>query len=136
MVKGSHRLSAFMNPGPTLRRCCWFAILLPALQTTELQSAETDASGPAPYPTGSHFQLVREFFTTADGLSADDIRAVAVTRDGIVLMSAGKGVERLESRRWVEQTGPSEITALFGPVRGPSALAGATNGVWSLNGGQ
>src|SRR6266545_3746017 len=122
-----------MNPGPTLRRCCWFAILLLALQTAELQSAETNASGPAPYPTGSHFQLVREFFRTADGLTADDIRAVSVTRDGIVLVSAGKGVARLEGGRWVEQTGPAEVTALFGPVHGPGGLAGATNGVWSLN---
>jgi hypothetical protein len=125
-----------MNPGPTLRRCCWFSILLLALQTTELQSAETGASGPAPYPTGSHFQLVREFFTVAGGLPADEIRAVAVTRDGIVLVTAGKGVARLESERWVEQTGPAEVTALFAPVQGPNALAGATNGVWALNNGQ
>ena len=119
-----------MNPGPTLRRCGWFAILLLALQTTGLQSAETDASEPAPYPTGRHFQLVRKFYAVADGLPADDIRAVAITRDGIVLVSAGKGVSRFESGRWVEQTGPAAVTALFGPVQGPNALAGATNGVW------
>ncbi|HMJ24464.1 MAG TPA: two-component regulator propeller domain-containing protein, partial [Pyrinomonadaceae bacterium] len=126
-----------MNPGPTLRRCggC-FGFLLLALQTAELQSAESDASGPAPYPTGSHFQLVRKFYSVPDGLPAEEIRAVAVTRDGIVLVSAGKGVARLESERWVEQTGPAAVTALFGPIQGPSGLAGATNGVWSLNNGQ
>jgi ligand-binding sensor domain-containing protein len=72
----------------------------------------------------------------ADGLPAEEIRAVAVTRGGIVLAAAGTEVGRLESERWLKQTGPAEVTALFAPAKGPNALAGATNGVWALNSGQ
>src|SRR2546426_9230484 len=46
-----------------------------------------------PYLTGTHQQLVRRFFTTAEGLPADNIRAVTVTRDGLVLAAAGKRSE-------------------------------------------
>src|SRR5438105_4747499 len=84
------------------------------------QSAQPDAPARVPYVTGSHLQLVRTFFTTSNGLPADDIRAVTVTRDGIVLAAAGKSLARLgDAERWVSQTGPSEVTALFAPIRGP-----------------
>jgi hypothetical protein len=110
--------------------------MLLAVQATELRGSEAEPSPPVPYPTGSHLQLVRRFFTTAEGLPADEVRAVAVTRDGAVLAAAGKELALLQSERWVKQKGPSEISALHAPTEGASALAGASNGVWALNNGQ
>ena len=101
-----------------------------------VQRGQTEECIPVPYPTGSHLQLVRSFFTTAQGLPSDDIRAVSVARDGIVLAAAGNGLARLEGERWPRQTGPSGVSALFAPMQGPTALAGATNGIWALNNGQ
>jgi hypothetical protein len=89
----------------------------------------------APFVTGSHLQLVRRFYTTADGLPADEIRAVAVTREGVVLAVGKDRVARLEGDRWLQQAELSGISSLFAPRVGPSALAGGTNGVWLLNDG-
>src|SRR5437016_3021411 len=114
----------------------WFGILLFALQAPEMRSAEREVSGVRPYPTGSHLQLVRKFFTISDGLPGDDVRAVTATRDNAVLVASGNGVARLEGEQWVKEAGPSEVTALFAPAQGPSALAGGTNGVWALEKGQ
>src|SRR5882672_2990475 len=94
--------------------------------------AATVETRAAPYPTGSHLQMVRKFFTSADGLPADEIRAVTVTRDGMALVAMSNGVFRLEGERWVNQSGPTEVRALFAPRQGPAALAGGTNGVWAL----
>src|SRR5206468_9690728 len=48
----------------------------------------------------------------------------------------GNGRARLKDERWVKEAGPAGVGALFAPVQGPSALAGASNGVWALNDGQ
>ena len=85
-----------------------------------------------PFPTGSHLQLVRTFYTTADGLLANRVRALAVTRNGTVLAACENGVSRLDGIRWVSEAGPVGVTALFAPTQGPDALAGATNGVWEF----
>jgi len=85
-----------------------------------------------PYRTGSHLQLVRTFYSAANGLPADPVRAVAVTREGATLAGCGSGLVRLEGERWLRENGPSEVTALFAPRAGPLALAGTTNGVWRL----
>src|SRR6185503_19552018 len=104
-----------------------------ALATMTTQCAEHLT---APYPTGKHLQLVRQFYTTADGLPGEDIRAVTVTRKGLVFAASGSGVARLDGERWTKETGPVEVTALFAPAQGPEALAGATNGVWAFAGSQ
>jgi hypothetical protein len=87
-----------------------------------------------PYATGTHLQLVRQFYTTGDGLPADEIRAVTVTRDARVFAATPKGLVGLDAGRWGNQSGPSGVAALFAPGAGPEALAGGTNGIWSLNG--
>jgi hypothetical protein len=114
---------------------CFAPILTLSLATTPVWSAP-DATPPAPYPTGSHLQLVRQFYTTADGLPGDDIRAVTVTRAGLAMAAGGSAVARLSGERWTKETGPGEVTALFAPARGPEALAGASNGVWAFSEGQ
>ena len=95
---------------------CLFALLL----THEGQAA---------FQTGSHLQLVRK----SEGLPTDEIRAVTLTRDGTVLVAAGKILVRVGNEA---QNGPSDVTALFAPKDGPEAFAGATNGVWALTGSQ
>jgi len=114
---------------------CFAPLLSLSIATTLVWSAQ-NATAPAPFPTGSHRQLVRDFYTTADGLSADDIRAVAVTRDGIVFAASGSGVARLNGDRWNKEAGPAEVKALLAPAQGPEALAGGTNGVWAFANGQ
>ncbi|MCI0332780.1 MAG: hypothetical protein L0228_06115 [Planctomycetes bacterium] len=93
--------------------------------------AAENASRPA-FPTGTHLQLVRTFYDTADGLPSQDIRAVTVTRSGAVFVADGYDVARLDGERWVKETGPADVAALFAPTQGPEALAGATNGVWGF----
>src|SRR5262249_49506577 len=104
--------------------------------STELRAGEAMGVGALPYLTGSHLQLARRFFTAADGLPGDGIRAVAVTRDGIVLAANDQGGARLQGQRWVRETGPPGAGAMFAPAQGPSALAGASNGIWGLNDGK
>src|SRR5438552_7600715 len=137
------RLSSAANPlYPACRRLLQISVwgcsgvILLAVQATELRGSEAEPARSVPYPAGSHLQLVRKFFTTADGLPADEIRAVVAARDGIVLAATSKGLARLETERWVTQSGPPEVSALHAPTEGPSALAGASNGVWALNNGQ
>jgi hypothetical protein len=93
--------------------------------------AAEDISRPS-FPTGTHLQLVRKFYTAADGLPDDDVRAVTVTRNGTVLVACAKGLTHLDGERWVKEIGPAGVTALFAPAEGPDAMAGATNGVWAL----
>lgn len=93
--------------------------------------AAEDTSRP-PLPTGSHLQLVRTFYTTADGLPGNRVRAVIVTRNGAVLVACENGLSRLDGKRWVAEAGPAGVTALFAPKQGPDALAGAANGVWAF----
>src|SRR5262245_47900651 len=81
-----------------------------------------------PFPTGTHLQLGRQFFSAANGLPSDDVRAVTVTRDGTVFVATGKGLTRLENEQWITQTGPAGVNALYAPGEGPNALAGGTNG--------
>lgn len=97
-------------------------------------NAESRTAMAIPYPTGSHRQLVRKFYSTMDGLPADEVQAVALTREKVVLMAGSNVVARLDGDRWRKETGLSAVTALFAPARGPEAFAGATNGVWSLSG--
>ena len=78
---------------------CLVPLVSLSLATTAVWSAQ-NPTGPAPFPTGHHPQLVRQFYTTADGLPGDDIRAVTVTRDGIVFASSGSGLARLDGERW------------------------------------
>src|SRR5438552_9159726 len=113
----------------------WIFSLILAFPIAELRGGEAVGVGAPPYPTGSHLQLVRQFFTAANGLPGDDIRAVAVTREGVVLAANDEGVARLQGERWVKVAGPPGARALFAPIQGPSALAGASNGVWGLNDG-
>ncbi len=114
----------------------WIVSLILACPPVELRSGEATGAGAQPYPTGSHLQLVRRFFTAADGLPGDVIRALTATRDGIVLAANDQGVARLRGERWVKESGPPGAGALFAPAQGPSALAGASNGVWGLNEGK
>ncbi len=107
-----------------------------ALSLTAVAGGEAGENAPIPFPTGAHAQLVRKFYTTADGLPGDEIKAVALTRDGAVLVSAGDGVARLDGGRFEVQTGPVNSRALFVPGAGPEALAGAVDGVWTLVGGK
>src|SRR6267154_6096693 len=110
-------------------------VLTSGLLSAPLRVQSADAS-PLPYPTGSHLQMVRRFFTAADGLPGDDIRAITVTRDNVILVASSNGVARLEGERWLIQTGPAEASALFAPGSGSVALAGSTNGVWALSDGE
>src|SRR5437667_11641075 len=87
--------------------CIAFASGLLALQAVPMRGAPAETSAPAPFPTGAHLQLVRECFTTAAGLPGEDIRAVAVTRDGILCAATDKGLVHLEPRRWLNIPGPS-----------------------------
>ena len=109
------------------------AILSTVILAASVARAATETI--APFPTGSHRQLVRNFYSMADGLPADEIRAVAVTREGAVLAAAGEAVARLDNGRWVKETGPTEVAALFTPEKGVEAFAGAVSGVWSLSKG-
>lgn len=104
-------------------------LLLKSINAPSATAAEIPAP---PYLTGSHLQLVRKFYTTADGLPSDDIRDATVTRNGGVFAATGKGITRFENDRWIKETGPSGVTALFAPAQGAEALAGATNGVWAF----
>jgi hypothetical protein len=79
-----------------------------------------------------HFQLVREFYTTADGLAGDEIHAVTVTPNGAVLVASKNGLTRRDGEQWVKESRPAEVTALFAPGQGPDAFAGAADGVWAL----
>jgi hypothetical protein len=76
---------------------------------------------------------VRRFFSAADGLPGDDIRAVVAARDGSVVAASANGVAKLDGGHWVKQAGLSEVKALFAPAQGPSVLGGGSNGVWALN---
>ena len=107
--------------------------LLEAIRALGATNAEQSL---VPYPTGTHLQLVRDVFNTANGLPANEIRALTVNREGTVLVGVGKGLVRLESERWVIESGPAGVSALFAPEQGPEALAGATNGLWTLAKGQ
>src|SRR5437867_2706999 len=127
---------SILNRHLTPLLCFRLAIITLALQAPKLRSSEAAPYAPVPYPTGSHLQLVREFFTTADGLPTHEVRALTVTRDGIVLAGTSKGVAALKDQSWVKETGPNEATALFAPIHGPTALAGAPKGVWAFNNGQ
>ena len=91
------------------------------------------ALGGAPFPAGEHLQLVRTFYTTANGLPVEDVRAVAVTRGGVALVADTKVVARKDGERWIRETGPAAVSSLFAPAKGPDALAGASNGVWAMS---
>jgi len=96
------------------------------------------AANATAYLTGTHLQLVREFYAAEDGLPSNEIRAVAVTRGGTVLAVAGNSVVRTKRgaglrKEWIADTGPSNVTALLGPPREVEALAGAADGVWILS---
>src|SRR5213075_318729 len=88
------------------------------------------AEAPIPYPTGAHSQRVRKFFTSAEGLPADQIQAVAALRDGSVIAVTSNSLAQLQENRWNVVRGPTGATALFAPTDGPIAFAGATNGIW------
>jgi hypothetical protein len=114
--------------------------LLPALlavcATSQLWCATPGLAATGPFPTGTHPQLVRKFHTMADGLPADEVRAVAATRDGAVFAASAKGLARLHGERWVPEAGPSNVTALFALPQEVAALAGAGDGVWALTQGE
>jgi len=110
-------------------------LLIPLLAAVAAESAWADDEPGTAFPTATHQQLVRTFYTTADGLPADEVRAVAVTHDGVTLAAAGDAVVRLDNGRWVKETGPTAVTALFTPAKGVELFAGAANGVWSFSKG-
>jgi hypothetical protein len=113
------------------RACAWLVIFLMGFGV----ALAAEPSHHVPYATGTHLQLVRQFYTAADGLPADQIRAVIVTRNGRVFAATPKGLVGFDGARWSKQSGPAEAAALFAPRTGPEALAGATNGIWSLANG-
>src|SRR5438105_5038765 len=114
----------------TLVVCCLLLLHVARTSSAELLSSAT------PFATGAHLQLVRRFYTAADGLPSENIMAAATTRDGAVLVGTDAGVARLEGETWVRQAGINAASALFGPTAGPSALAGGTNAVWALENNQ
>src|SRR6185503_322438 len=117
---------------PSLRKIVGAAVailLLPFPQSS-------DAEAQNPYRTGTHLQRVRQFYTGAEGLPADQIRSLAVTREGLVIVAASNSVSRLEGDRWNAVNGPAGVTSLFAPTTGPLALAGATNGTWAFTDGK
>ena len=106
------------------------------LVSANLLAAAGDGSSSIPYPTGSHLQLVRAFYATADGLPGDNVQAVTLTRDGLVLVIASNAIAARRGERWIKETGLPEATALFSPEQGAEAFAGTTNGVWALTQGR
>ena len=115
-----------------VRIVCRAAMLCLLFGATNGRSGAAEDTSRPPFPTGSHLQLVRTFYTTADGLPANRVRALAATRNGAVLAACENGVSRLDGTHWVAESGPVGVTALFAPTQGPDALAGATNGVWAF----
>src|SRR5688572_21149171 len=95
-----------------------------------------------PYPTGTHRLLVRTFHTQQQDLPSEEIRAVAVTREGAVFVASANSLVRLQpddarnGERWIPVSGPSNVTSLFTAPRETDALAGAADGVWALAQGQ
>src|SRR6476659_290230 len=82
------------------------------------QSGAAEDSSHPPFPTGNHLQLVRTFYTTADGLPGNGVRAVTATRNGAVLVACENGLSRLDGKRWVAKAGPVGVTAFFAPKHG------------------
>jgi len=78
-------------------------------------------------------QLVRRFYSAADGLPSGPVSAVAVTRAGVVLSVVGGRPLRLMGDRLHGDAGPRGISALCAPAAGPLAVAGAKDGVWALS---
>ncbi len=110
--------------------------------TLSIASPLSAAPSPtAPFPTASHSEFVREFHDRGPGDSSDVVKAVAVTRGGVIF-SAGLPVARLEpvltggAWPWAEKESPPGIGALFAPSRGVDALAGAPDGIWTLSAGR
>jgi hypothetical protein len=93
------------------------------------------ASTNPPYPTGSYPQLVRQFYTTRDGLPSEEVRAIAITREGVVLAAVGDAVVKYENGRWVKMSGPSDPAALLATQKEVDALAGTPQGIWALSNG-
>src|SRR5687768_10758070 len=113
--------------------------LAPILFLIASTSAAIFAAGapePVPYRSGSHKQLVRQFYSSKDGLPADSVSAVAVSKTGVVRAVAQGKVARKEGVRWVAETGPVGVTALFTPPAGAECLAAAPDGIWALEGGK
>jgi len=126
-----------------------YSCLLPALFLSPTAvggaSLPPEAAPNPPFPTGTHWQLIRRFYATAQGLPSDDIRAAVLTREGVLLIAAGEAVVRKDGDRWVKEAGPSAVTALFAAPKSETdnpasleveALAGAADGVWTLTKGR
>lgn len=116
-----------MRSMAALAMLVWMSLSNSAASDAEARTAQ-------PYPTGTHRQLVRKFHHVADGLPSDQVRAAVVTRRGVVLVATERGLARLEGERWISESKPPEVTALFAPTTGPEALAGSASGVWSFDG--
>src|SRR5687768_18576091 len=90
--------------------------LAPILFLIASTSAAIFAAGapePVPYRSGSHKQLVRQFYSSKDGLLADFVSAVAVSKTGVVRGVAQGEVAREEGVRGVGATGPVGVCALL-----------------------
>jgi hypothetical protein len=111
----------------------WAAIGSVLFIASGARSDVADTPPSSPFITGSHRQLVRDFYSSAAGLAGDNIRAVTVTRDGIVLVASENGVARRDGKVWVHERQLVGATAMFAPSSGPGALVGAADGVWALN---
>src|SRR5687767_7863485 len=85
-----------------------------------------------PYRTGAHKQLVRQFYTSSDGLPTDSVTAVTVSRTGVIRAVAQATVARKDGSQWAAATGPVSVTALFTPPAGAECLAAAPDGIWAL----
>ena len=68
---------------------------------------------------------MRQFYTGAEGLPADQIRSLAVTREGLVIVAASNSVSRLEGDRWNAVNGPAGVTSLFAPCSRTSCARGS-----------
>lgn len=85
-----------------------------------------------PFPTAVHQQLVRTAYTQEQGLSSNEVHAMAITRSGVVWAAVGETVARFDGDRWFEQPGPTIVTALVGGPAGEELIAGAADGVWTF----
>lgn len=109
-----------------------FVVLSFSRSSDAASLANTDID-PVPYQSGHYRQLVRKFYTSADGLSTNSIVAVAAARNGAVFATSGGSLARLQNDRWQIEEGPTGVSAIFGPAAGPLVLSAGTNGIWALS---
>lgn len=76
------------------------ALVLLAVGSVLGSTWAAEGSEPVGVEMGRFHQEVRTFYTTADGLPSDDVRAVAVGPDGAVYAATANGLARRREDRW------------------------------------